>query len=217
MEKLQYNIETHSLHNRLYIFFKRLLDISVSLTLLILLMPLLMLFSIIVLLFSGRPIFFKQIRTGLNNVSFTIWKYRTMEQVKGGKNLHVYNWSAGVPNDFIFQSPKKQRITKVGKIYRKLSIDELPQLINVLRGEMSIVGPRPEIPEITQLYSKFQSARLSVKPGLTGYAQINGRSIITHGQKIEYDHYYINNRSFSLDMKIILKTIMLVIRGKGAC
>jgi len=170
-----------------------------------------------ILLFSGRPIFFKQTRTGQNHKPFTIWKYRTMVLSKNQKASHVYNWSDGVPNDFIFKAPANQQITKIGKIYRKLSIDEFPQLINVLRGEMSLVGPRPEIPEITQFYNRQQSKRLEAKPGMTGHAQVNGRSIINHGKKIEYDHYYIENRSFMFDMKIIAKTISLVIRGKGAC
>lgn len=216
MEKIQYNIEVHPSQNRFYFFFKRLFDVSVSLLLLILLAPFFLLFSITALLISGRPIFYKQTRTGLNHEPFTIWKFRTMEQNKSGTTFHIYKWRDGVPNDFIFQGPQEQKITKVGKFYRKFSIDELPQLINVLRGEMSLVGPRPEIPEITRMYNRYQSDRLQAKPGITGYAQVNGRSIINHGMKIEYDLYYIQKKSFLLDMKIIIKTIWVVTFGKGA-
>ena len=139
-----------------------------------------------------------------------------MQKCPNPEKAHNYQWSDGVPIDFLFETPPQQKITKIGRIYRKLSIDELPQLFNVLRGDMSLIGPRPEILEITQLYSRYQAKRLKVKPGMTGYAQINGRSVINHGMKIEYDLYYIENQSFRLDAKIFFKTIGLVIRGKGA-
>lgn len=217
MKSVQYNTEVETLKNSSYIIWKRLFDITISVILLIVLIPLLLLFSTAILIFSGRPIFFKQIRTGQDNSSFVIWKYRTMEPCKNREESHSYSWAAGVPNEFVFEKPRNQRITKIGKIYRKLSIDELPQLINVLRGEMSLVGPRPEIPEITKFYTSNQLKRLRAKPGITGHAQVNGRSIINHGKKIEYDYYYVDNGSFKFDMKIIAKTIVLVIRGKGAC
>ena len=107
-------------------------------------------------------------------------------------------------------------MTGIGKVFRKYSIDEIPQLINVLLGDMSIVGPRPEIPEITKHYNTYQAQRLKVKPGITGYAQINGRSEINHGKKIEFDHHYIEHCSLYFDIKVIAKTIGLVIRGKGS-
>ncbi|MBE1557084.1 sugar transferase [Sporosarcina limicola] len=217
MEKVQYNIEVKKSKTSSYTIRKRVFDVCVGLLLLILLIPLLFIFSTVLLVFSGRPIFLKQIRTGQNNKPFTIWKFRTMESSGNQEAIHVYDWSEGVPDDFLFKTPSNQRITRIGKIYRKLSIDELPQLINVIRGEMSFVGPRPEIPEITLRYNRFQSKRLQAKPGITGFAQINGRSIITHGKKIEYDHYYIDKQTFMFDMEIIIKTIGLVIRGKGAC
>ena len=217
MEKLNYSKEIYKSQIGIYALSKRIFDVVVSLILLFFLSPLILLFSVAILIFSGRPIFFRQTRTGRHNKPFTIWKFRTMERCFDQQNSHNYDWSNGVPNDFVFKTPSNQRITKIGKIYRKLSIDELPQLINVLWGDMSIVGPRPEIPKITQLYDRYQSMRLRMKPGITGYAQVNGRSIINHGKKIEYDHYYINSQSFALDIKIIIKTIGLVVRGKGAC
>lgn len=216
MDKIHYTTEVHIAQVRSYLLGKRIFDVVVSLFLLLCLGPFLILFSIAILLFSGRPILFKQERTGKHNKPFMIWKFRTMEPSCDSKKNHSYYWENGVPNDFIFKTPSTQRITRIGKIYRKLSIDELPQLINVLRGDMSLVGPRPEITEITQLYSRYQSMRLRVKPGITGYAQVNGRSINSHGMKIEFDHFYIDNCSFTFDMKIIAKTIGLVIKGKGA-
>lgn len=195
---------------------KRMVDIMASFLLLLCLSPFLLLFSILLLLFSGKPIFFKQVRTGIHNKPFIIWKFRTMELNADQSDTHNYVWHDGVPNDFVFKTPTHQKITTIGKIYRKLSIDELPQLMNVLKGDMSLVGPRPEIPEITHLYNRYQAMRLQLKPGITGYAQVNGRSINSHGQKIDYDLFYIHNRTFALDIKIILKTIKLVIQGKGA-
>lgn len=217
MEKLQYTTNIYESQLSLLVLLKRIGDIFVSFLLLLCLSPFILLFSMAILLFSGRPIFFKQTRTGKHNKLFTIWKFRTMEECLDPEETHNYNWVDGVPDEFVFESPPHQRITKIGKIYRKLSIDELPQLFNVLRGDMSLVGPRPEIPQITQLYNRSQSMRLRMKPGITGYAQVNGRSIINHGKKMNYDQIYIENYSFALDVKIVIKTIGLVIRGKGAC
>lgn len=216
MHKIQYPTKIYKTQLQLSSFFKRFFDIAISFVLLLCLSPFLLLFSILLFIFSRGPIFFKQTRTGKDNIPFTIWKFRTMEVNHTQKKFHDYDWREGVPNDFVFKTPCNQRITKIGKIYRKLSIDELPQLINVLCGEMSLVGPRPEIPEITNLYSRSQSMRLRMRPGITGYAQVNGRSGITHGQKIKYDLFYINNYSFVLDVKVVLKTIGQVIWGKGA-
>ncbi len=129
---------------------------------------------------------------------------------------HRYEWDEGVPEDFTFKSGFDSRVTSIGKVLRKYSLDELPQLFNVLLGDMSIVGPRPEIPEITEHYNLHQRKRLLVKPGMTGYAQINGRSEIQHGKKIEHDLYYVDNQSFFLDVKVILSTVKLVLKGNGS-
>jgi len=122
----------------------------------------------------------------------------------------------GIPDDYYFKTEQDTRITKVGAILRKLSIDEIPQLLNVLKGDMSIVGPRPEVPTITNAYNSLQARRLEVKPGLTGLAQINGRSNISHGQKISYDIEYVDHYSFWLDVQILLKTIYVVATRTGA-
>jgi len=129
---------------------------------------------------------------------------------------HFDHWKEGVPEDFIFKTAYDHKVTRIGKILRKYSIDELPQFFNVLEGSMSLIGPRPEIVEITNCYDSNQSQRLLVKPGITGYAQINGRSLINHGKKIELDRYYVQHCSFTLDIKILLLTVFLVLRGKGA-
>ena len=127
-----------------------------------------------------------------------------------------YNWMNGVPDDFIFKSPNNEEISKFGRLLRKTSIDELPQLINVLRGEMSLIGPRPEIPEITECYNEKQNNRLLLKPGLTGLAQVNGRADSCHGNKIDHDLYYVKNISFKMDMKILVLTILIILKCKGA-
>ncbi|WP_336498134.1 sugar transferase [Psychrobacillus sp. FJAT-51614] len=203
----------HYLYHRIG---KRIADVVGSSSLLLIFMPLIFLFAIILFILSGKPIFFVQIRTGLHNVPFTIWKFRTMESSTLESNSHQYNWQGGVPNDFSFAKPRHLNVTRVGKIYRKYSIDEIPQLWNVLKGDMSLVGPRPEIIEITNHYSEEQKKRLQVRPGITGYAQVHGRSSITHGEKIAHDLYYVENYSFLLDLKIIIQTVVLVITGKGA-
>lgn len=197
-------------------FGKRIVDVVVSVSILAIYIPILVLFSIILFLFSGGPIFFTQIRAGLNNTPFTIWKFRTMQPTIEESSSHQYDWEGGVPKDFSFTKPEHLNITQLGKIYRKFSIDEIPQLWNVIKGDMSFVGPRPEMLEITKHYSAEQKSRLLVKPGLTGYAQIQGRSNITHGEKVNHDLYYVQHCSFLLDLKIILRTILIVITGKGA-
>lgn len=198
-------------------FGKRCLDVCVSSLLLLVLLPLYPIIALILFTFSGRPLLFTQTRTGLLNQPFQIIKFRTMKNNNHSSlNNLTYHWEDGVPDDFLFKTPRNSEITKVGAFLRKTSIDELPQLLNVIRGEMSLVGPRPEIPEITKCYNDLQMKRLLTKPGLTGWAQINGRADSCHGHKIEHDLYYIHNCSFSLDMKILLLTFVAILRGKGA-
>ena len=170
---------------------------------------------------DGFPIFFKQKRSGINDQPFEMYKFRSMKnkQVPVPSNSHnEYNWKNGVPDDFVFKtaSEDNSNITKVGRIIRKYSLDELPQFINVLKGDMSIIGPRPEIIPITRCYNGHQKRRLEVKPGITGWAQANGRSDMDHGQKIEHDLYYVDQFSLWLDVKIFFKTITQVIGGRGS-
>ena len=155
--------------------------------------------SILILVFMGRPVLFKQQRAGLRGKPFYVLKFRTMtdERDQFGNLL---------PND--------QRVTPLGKILRKLSLDELPQLINVIKGDMSLVGPRPLLMEYLPLYSPEQARRHEVRPGITGWAQVNGRNAISWEKKFELDVWYVDNQSFWLDLKIILLTILRVLQTK---
>ena len=140
---------------------------------------------------SGTP-FFSQVRPGLKEKPFTIYKLKTMQDTRDDQGVLL---------------PDNQRITPLGKIIRKLSLDELPQFWNVLKGDMSFVGPRPLLPEYLPLYNKKQKNRHNLKPGITGWAQVKGRNTISWQQKFEYDLWYIENQSFILDLKILLFTV----------
>lgn len=190
-----------------------------SLIILIILIPLFLVISVLIIIEDGRPIFFKQKRSGKDDVSFEIYKFRSMKvnQTSHGKDI-IYKWKNGVPDNFVFKmtSSENPNVTKIGKFLRKYSLDELPQFINVLKGDMSIIGPRPEILPITRCYNSYQKRRLLVRPGITGWAQVNGRSDMNHGEKIKYDLYYVENYGLLLDLKIFLKTIVQVLSGKGS-
>jgi len=202
------------------LFGKRTFDLTFSLLALPFLVPIFLLAVIVILVNDGRPVFFKQQRVGKKGKIFTMWKFRTMYTNQLGLPVNSENrssWSNCIPDTFVFKdSLEDPRITKVGKWLRKTSIDELPQVLNVLKGEMSIVGPRPETPSYAFYYSPYQTKRLDVKPGITGWAQVNGRSTINHGQKIEFDRYYVEHFNFKMDVEIVQKTIMQVIKRKGA-
>jgi lipopolysaccharide/colanic/teichoic acid biosynthesis glycosyltransferase len=202
----------------LYLSFKRIFDIVCATLLLVLLLPVIIVIGIAILICDGGPVIYKQERTGLHNQPFIIYKFKTMKPSKrDGSNAHVYNWTNGVPDDFVFKtSSSHNSITKLGLFLRKYSLDEILQLINVIKGDMSIIGPRPEIPQITKYYNEEQKQRLLVKPGITGLAQVKGRSDLTHGEKIYYDLQYVQNCSFLLDMKILLLTVYKVITAKGS-
>ncbi len=184
----------------IYLFLKRIFDFITSLILLILLSPLLLITSLIIRLDSkGNPIFV-QTRIGLNGKSFSIYKFRTL---KSDTNKYEVNPLNG----------KDNRITKVGKWLRKTSLDELPQLLNVLLGSMSLVGPRPEMPFIVEGYNKLQCERLRVKPGITGLWQLSAdRSIAIH-ENMDYDLYYVHEQSFLLDIVILIQTFFFAFRG----
>ena len=181
-----------NLQNSISLFLKFLFDFFVSCIALIMLAPLLLIISLVILIFLGKPIFFIQKRAGKDGKTFYLYKFRTM------KNQ-------------INNLPDKDRMTNLGSFLRDFSIDELPSLVNIIRGEMSIVGPRPLLAEYLDLYTNDQKKRHELKPGLTGWAQINGRNDISWEKKFEYDLWYIENRSFFLDLKIIFKTIIKVI------
>lgn len=183
---------------------KRAFDLCVALLGLLLLWPLFLLIALAVKLDSPGPIFFHQERIGQSGRSFRIHKFRTL--VAGGKHM-----GAG----YILER-NDPRITRVGAILRKLALDELPQLVNVMKGEMSLVGPRPTLAYQVARYNDVQRQRLLVKPGLTGWAWIHGREEIPWPQRIELDVWYVNHWSLGLDMKILWQSIPLLLRGTGA-
>ncbi len=172
---------------------KRLIDFVFSALLLIVLFPIVLLVAFLVFIFLGRPIFFRQTRPGLNSVPFELVKFRTMSDVGG---------------------PDQVRIGKFGNFLRKSSLDELPELLNIVRGEMSFVGPRPLLMEYLPLYTDEQSRRHNVRPGLTGWAQVNGRNTLGWEEKFALDVWYVDNRSILLDLKIVLMTIPKVLGSK---
>ncbi|WP_179338837.1 sugar transferase [Winogradskyella ludwigii] len=180
-------------------FIKRIFDFLVAFFGLLIISPLFIVLIIcLFILNNGKP-FFYQARTGKNGRIFTIIKFKTMTD-KTDKD-----------GDLL---PASERVTKIGNFCRKLSLDELPQLINILKGDMSLIGPRPLLPEYLERYNKRQYRRHDVIPGITGWAQVNGRNTISWEQKFEFDVYYVKNQSFALDLKIFLKTIDKVINRK---
>lgn len=201
------------------LFVKRFLDILFGLIFTAISVVIILPFAICIIVEDGFPVLFKQTRVGKNGHYFNIYKLRSMKKNKeNGKIVNYKQWKKGVPYDFIFKniSKKDNNVTTIGRFIRKSSIDELPQFFNVLIGNMSLIGPRPEIPEIANQYNDEQKKRLSVKPGITGWAQVNGRSEIPHGKKIEFDVYYIENQCLLFDMKIFFITIIQTISHKGA-
>ncbi|MDQ7052797.1 MAG: sugar transferase [candidate division KSB1 bacterium] len=208
-------LEFETFHAREWqLFVKRLMDIALSLSLLILLSPLMLIVAILIKLTSNGPVLFKQVRCGLNGRHFTLYKFRTMvvgaEMKK--RELEKMNEMDGP----VFKMQRDPRITPLGRILRKFSIDELPQLFNVLKGDMSIVGPRPPLPVEVELYQLWQRRRLSLKPGLTCIWQVSGRNKIKFEKWMEMDLEYIDNWSLWLDIKIIFKTFFVVLTGYGA-
>jgi len=194
---------------------KRACDITVSLITLALLSPLLIITAIAIKLESRGSALFKQQRIGLNGTPFTMLKFRSMSQ-DADKNRAQLEAQNEMSNGVLFKIKHDPRITRVGKIIRKTSIDELPQLINVLRGDMSLVGPRPPLPDEVAQYSQNDRARLGVLPGITCLWQVSGRSDIPFEQQVKLDIQYIEKQSLSFDLLLLLKTIPAVIKGNGA-
>ncbi len=197
-----------------YRFGKRILDIIGSIVGLLILIPISIVVAIAIRIDSKGPIMFKQQRVGLGGRVFTCWKFRSMivqaESIKG--NLLHLNESSGPA----FKMADDPRITKVGRVIRRFSIDELPQVFNVLVGSMSLVGPRPPLPEEVLQYNNEQLFRLGVKPGLTCLWQISGRSNIGFEEWMKLDEIYVKTMSFWTDIKIIIHTIPAVVTGRGA-
>ena len=181
-------------------FWKRLIDFVIALMMLIVISPFLLFMIICLYLINkGNGVFFTQKRVGKNRRIFYIIKFKTMTDERDAEGNLLSD---------------ERRLTKIGKFIRSTSVDELPQLINVLKGDMSLIGPRPLVVEYLPLYNDVQARRHEVKPGITGWAQVNGRNTISWQQKFEYDVWYVNNLSFVLDIKILYMTIKNVINKK---
>lgn len=181
-------------------FVKRLIDIIFSLFCLIILLPILIIVIVCLFISNGGKVFFIQTRPGENEQLFNIIKFKTMNDKRDGEGNLLSD---------------SERLTKIGKFVRKTSLDEVPQLINVLKGDMSLIGPRPLLVQYLPLYSEKQKRRHEVKSGITGWAQVNGRNAISWGKKFEYDVWYVDNLSFMLDIKILFLTIFKVFKKDG--
>lgn len=185
----------------MYKHIKRIMDLLTAVLLAMVLSPLMLLSAILIAANRDGPVLFKQKRPGKNGKIFTVYKFRTMSTKlcdKNGREL----------SDF-------ERMTKIGRILRKTSVDELPQLFNIIKGDMSFIGPRPLLIEYLDLYSTEQMRRHDVLPGISGWAQVNGRNTLTWDEKFSYDIYYVDHYGFLMDMKIFFKTIQNVIRQDG--
>lgn len=180
---------------------KRIMDFTVALFLLIILSPLMLLSAILIAAGHDGPVLFKQERPGKDGKIFTVYKFRTMSTNLSDKNGREMS-------DF-------ERMTKIGRLLRKTSVDELPQLFNIIKGDMSFIGPRPLLTEYLELYSPEQMRRHEVLPGISGWAQVNGRNTLTWDEKFAYDIYYVDHYGFAMDMKIFFKTIENVLRQDG--
>lgn len=181
-------------------YIKRLLDIILSLIGIIITFPIILIIGLLVIIFLGRPAIFRQKRPGKDEKIFTMYKFRTMtnKKDKDGNLL-----------------PDEKRLTKFGKFLRKTSLDEIPEFFNILKGDMSFIGPRPLLVEYLDYYNEEEKHRHDVRPGLTGLAQINGRNLLSWEEKFKLDVEYVNNITFLGDVKIILKTIKTVLVREG--
>jgi len=181
-------------------FFKRVIDLLVSTMAFLVLLPVFLVLTILLFFANqGKPFFF-QLRPGKNERIFRVIKFKTMNDRKDKQGRLL---------------PDAQRLTAFGKFVRKTSLDELPQLLNVIIGDMSLIGPRPLLVDYLPLYNEKQKKRHLVRPGITGWAQVNGRNAISWNQKFEYDVWYVENISFKLDLQIILKTLVKIVRSEG--
>ena len=208
---------------RIYPAVKRVAETTLAVALLVLLAPLFVLFMVAIRLDSPGPTLYRQTRIGKNGKPFTFYKFRSMYQnidrsahqdfLKAFVNGNVKNGKNG---QGVFKPVKANQITPVGRFLRKTSLDELPQLINIVKGEMSFIGPRPNVPAEVEEYQEWHMRRLDTLPGITGLAQINGRSSIPFDHIVLYDIRYVESESLLMDLRILWQTVPLVLRGKGA-
>ena len=181
-------------------FFKRLVDLSAACIALLIISPIFLLLALFLAVANNGKPFFVQKRPGKNGKIFNIIKFKTMNEKRGANGILLSD---------------AERLTKVGLLVRKTSLDEIPQLINVIKGDMSLIGPRPLLPQYLPLYSEEQNKRHQVKPGITGWAQVNGRNAISWDKKFEYDVWYVDNISLLLDFKILFLTVKKVSISEG--
>lgn len=181
-------------------FLKRWMDFLLALTAFIIFIPFFILLSILLFILNRGTPFFMQPRPGKGERIFKVIKFKTMNDRKDDRGNLL---------------PDADRLTPFGKFVRKTSLDEIPQLLNVIKGDMSLIGPRPLLVQYLPLYNEFQRRRHSVRPGITGWAQVNGRNAISWEQKFEYDVWYVNNMSFLLDLKIFLLTVKKILKSEG--
>ncbi len=188
------------MHLLKYVKFKYQVDKLIAFILIIFLIPVFLLISFLILITMGNPIVFRQLRPGLKSKPFYIYKFKTLK--------NIFNKKGELLKD-------SERKTYLGEFLRSTSLDELLELINIVKGDMSFIGPRPLLMEYLPLYTDKQSKRHDLKPGLTGFAQVNGRNLISWEKKFELDCFYVENLSFILDIKIIFKTIFKIIKREG--
>ncbi|MFN7981850.1 MAG: sugar transferase [Vicinamibacterales bacterium] len=179
---------------------KRIVDVVVAAVALVVLSPIILIEAVLVRLLLGSPVLFTQVRPGLNGVPFTVMKFRTLADLRDGSGALL---------------PDADRMTAFGRLIRATSLDELPQLFNVLRGDMSLVGPRPLLMQYLTRYSPEQRRRHDVRPGVTGWAQVHGRNALSWEEKFRHDVWYVDHVSFGLDLLILIKSIGVVLRGSG--
>ena len=201
-------------NKRFQFLVKRVFDIILSLIGIIILLPIYLIIAIAIKLDSKGPVLFKQVRVGKNRKDFVIYKFRTM--VVSAESKRELQIDPSNMDNFVFQSKSDNRVTKVGSFLRNTSLDEIPQLFNVLFGDMSLVGPRPEIPDVVKYYPENYYQRLLVLPGITGLAQVSGRGEIELGKTIYYDLTYISKFSIWNDIKILFTTVFKVFKRDGA-
>ena len=195
---------------------KRAFDIAVAATVLLLLSPVIIILALVVRLESPGPVLFSQQRVGRGGKRFTIYKFRTMRPDAQGRNEIVVPQVSDF-SEYVFDPLHGgKQYTRIGRLLRSTSLDELPNLVNVLRGDMSIVGPRPEVPELVDQYLPEYHRRHNVKPGITGLAQISGRASLTYEETMHYDLQYVDDHSFVRDLAILARTVPTVLSRRGA-
>ena len=194
---------------------KRLFDVVASSVLILALVPMWIAVPLLIWRDDRGPAFFRQTRVGRDGREFRIWKFRTM-RVNADSELKTLLNRQGRADKPLFKVDGDPRITRIGRLLRRTSLDEFPQLFNVLEGSMSLVGPRPQVPKEVELYDETAARRLLVKPGMTGLWQINGRSSLSWEEALRFDLFYVENWTFSMDLGILIKTIKVVLAQEGS-